>query len=98
MFVYSSLDCLWLFLLCGNDVLVSALFCVCVLLTFLVMMLMFMVHLWLPMAHTEAGVAGFLFVPHVFTVRTVTPTYMYCVSIRPRNVYERLLLQTFFRQ
>jgi len=45
------------FLLCGNDVLFSALFCVCMFLAFLVMMPMFMVHLWLPVAHSEVAVA-----------------------------------------
>ena len=58
LFVYNSLGLLCLFLLYGNNSLVSSLFYICIIFAFLVRMPMFMVHLWLPKAHVEAPVAG----------------------------------------
>jgi len=86
VFVYSSLDSLWLLLLCGNDVLVSALFCVCTFLAFMVMMLMFMGHLWRPMAHTGAAVAGSLGLPTCLH-RRHSDTYICAVSAVGRGMF-----------
>ena len=65
---YSSIDwyfiCLQFFrvfmfiLLCGDIPLVGDLFYVCMVFAFLVKILMFIVHLWLPMSHVEAPVSG----------------------------------------
>nr|YP_009350489.1 NADH dehydrogenase subunit 4 [Orientotermes emersoni]AQP27187.1 NADH dehydrogenase subunit 4 [Orientotermes emersoni] len=58
LFIYSSLNSLCFFLLCGSNYLVGELFYVCMIFAFLVKMPMFMVHLWLPKAHVEAPVSG----------------------------------------
>ena len=58
LFIYSSLRSLFLFLLCGSDVLVGDLFYDCIVWAFLVRMPIFIVHLWLPKAHGEAPVSG----------------------------------------
>ena len=58
LFTYSSLDSLCLFLLRDSNVLLGGLFCVCRFLAFLVRILIFMAHLWLPTAHVEAPVFG----------------------------------------
>ena len=51
LFVYNNLCSLCLLLLCGNYFLYGGLFYVCIIFAFLVRISIFMVHLWLPMAH-----------------------------------------------
>ena len=58
LFIYNSLGSLCLFLLCSSSSLVGGLFYVCIVFAFLVKTPLFIVHLWLPKAHTEAPVSG----------------------------------------
>jgi NADH-ubiquinone oxidoreductase chain 4 len=58
LFIYNSLGSLCLFLLSGNGSLVGGLFYVFIGFAFLVSIPIFMVYLWLPMAHVEAPVSG----------------------------------------
>jgi NADH-ubiquinone oxidoreductase chain 4 len=63
LFIYSSLGSLCLFLLSGNNSLVGGLFYICIVFAFLFRI--FIVNLWLPMAHDEAPVSGSIIVAGV---------------------------------
>ena len=57
LFAYDSLRSLFIFL-CGNEFLVGGLLYVSMVFAFLVKMPLFIVHMWLPIAHVEAPVSG----------------------------------------